>query len=192
MKLYERYNWIGQAERLIYIGKKGSWHQFVKVDARDTVWCEVLDSDLHMIEETQSAQPTPSQSVVDEPYAYEAVYENKTCVLIYDDGELDPDNVEVWGSYELNPLYRRAQLNTKPTNNDAIDAGLIQILTDPENQPSQYGTVPLAWYENLENKLDRIRFNVEQVIDSLDTSYEKHAIRKQLQEAINSAMKEVK
>ena len=54
LKLYERYNWKNQPERLIYIGKKGNWHQFVKVDARDIVWCEVLDSDLHMFEETQA------------------------------------------------------------------------------------------------------------------------------------------
>lgn len=47
-----KYNWIYQSERLIYTGKIGSWHQFEKVDARGTVWCEVLDSDLHMIEET--------------------------------------------------------------------------------------------------------------------------------------------
>ena len=59
-----------------------------------------------------------------------------------------------------------------------------QSLTDPENQPSQFGTVPLEWYENLENKLGKVRFNVSEVIDSLDGSYEKHAIRKKLQKAI--------
>lgn len=39
---------------------------------------------------------------------------------------------------------------------------IMQILTDPENQPSQYGTVPLSWYENLENKLERMRFEVSE------------------------------
>ena len=64
------------------------------------------------------------------------------------------------------------------------DKQLDQILHDPENQPSQFGTVPLEWYENLESKLENIRFKVGEVIDSLDGSYEKHAIRKQLQEAL--------
>ena len=61
---------------------------------------------------------------------------------------------------------------------------LNQILHDPENQPSQYGTVPLEWYENLENKLERYRFKVEEVVDELSGSYANHAIRKKLQEAL--------
>lgn len=48
-----RYNWKGQPEKLIYIGKKGYWHQFVKVESPRTVWCEVPDEDLHMLEETK-------------------------------------------------------------------------------------------------------------------------------------------
>lgn len=64
------------------------------------------------------------------------------------------------------------------------DSSLIQILTDEENQPSQYGTVPLSWYENVENKIERMRFNISEIIDSLDGTYEKHAIRKKLQDAI--------
>lgn len=50
MKLGDRYNWIGQPERLIYVGKEGSWHQFEKVGEPGKVWCEVLESDLHMLE----------------------------------------------------------------------------------------------------------------------------------------------
>lgn len=53
MKRLGRYNWKGQPERLIYIGKKGSWHQFVKVDRPGVVWCEVLDEDLCRLEETK-------------------------------------------------------------------------------------------------------------------------------------------
>lgn len=53
MKLGDRYNWIGQQERLIYIGKEGNWHQFALVDNPTKVWCEVLDSDLGMLEETK-------------------------------------------------------------------------------------------------------------------------------------------
>jgi hypothetical protein len=46
-----RYNFKGQSERLIYIGKRGNWHQFEKV-GESGVWAEILDSDLHLIEET--------------------------------------------------------------------------------------------------------------------------------------------
>lgn len=60
MKIGGKYNWIGQRERLVYIGKNwsgnGYWHQFEKVDELGTVWCEVLDVDLHMIEETPNAE----------------------------------------------------------------------------------------------------------------------------------------
>ena len=58
MKIGGKYNWIGQRERLVYIGKNwsgnGYWHQFEKVDEPGKVWCEVLDADLSMIEETMS------------------------------------------------------------------------------------------------------------------------------------------
>ena len=51
-----RYNWRSQPERLVYLGHNwsgnGYWHQFAKIETPGTVWCEVLDSDLHMIEET--------------------------------------------------------------------------------------------------------------------------------------------
>lgn len=47
-----RYNWKGQPDRLIYLRRFNGWHQFKKIgDPRD-VWCEVLDADLHMLEET--------------------------------------------------------------------------------------------------------------------------------------------
>jgi|LakMenEpi03Aug12_release.lakeMendotaPanAssembly.Ray.scaffolds.fasta_scaffold1123878_2 hypothetical protein len=40
---------------LIYLGRNwsgnGYWHQFSKVEEPSTVWCEVLDADLHMLEE---------------------------------------------------------------------------------------------------------------------------------------------
>lgn len=56
MKPGGRYNWKGQPERLIYCRKWGAWHQFKKIgDPRDLVWCEVLDEDLHMLEETPAA-----------------------------------------------------------------------------------------------------------------------------------------
>jgi len=59
MKKGGRYNWKSQPERLIYLGRNwsgnGYWHQFERVGEPGVVWCEVLDSDLPMIEETQSA-----------------------------------------------------------------------------------------------------------------------------------------
>lgn len=48
-----RYNWKNQQERLIYKGLEKGWHQFAKIDAPDVVWCEVLESDVKMLEETQ-------------------------------------------------------------------------------------------------------------------------------------------
>jgi hypothetical protein len=55
MKIGGRYNWKGQPELLVYPGRNwsGYWHQFEKVNERGIVWCEVTDSDLHMLEETQ-------------------------------------------------------------------------------------------------------------------------------------------
>lgn len=48
-----KYNWRNQPDRLIYLGKKGAWHQFKKIGDPREVWCEVLDEDLRMIEETK-------------------------------------------------------------------------------------------------------------------------------------------
>lgn len=57
MKIGGKYNWKGQPERLVYMGHNysgnGYWHQFARVESPEIVWCEVLDSDLHMIEETR-------------------------------------------------------------------------------------------------------------------------------------------
>lgn len=52
MKIGGKYNWKGQPDRLIYIGKAGSWHQFKKIGDPREVWCEVLTEDLQSIEET--------------------------------------------------------------------------------------------------------------------------------------------
>lgn len=48
-----RYNWIGQRERLIYIGKHRGWYQFVRVEEPKIVWCEVLRESLDQFEETK-------------------------------------------------------------------------------------------------------------------------------------------
>ena len=57
MKKDGKYNWKGQPERLVYLGfnwsGNGYWHQFALVDdPLKVVWCEIPQSDLHMIEET--------------------------------------------------------------------------------------------------------------------------------------------
>jgi hypothetical protein len=52
MKIGDKYNWKNQPERLIFTGKVGSWNQFAKVDSPKVIWCEVLDSDLRMLERT--------------------------------------------------------------------------------------------------------------------------------------------
>ena len=59
-----KYNWIGQTERLVYLGKNGNghglWHQFAKVEEPAIVWCEVVEADLSMIEETPQPPPEPA------------------------------------------------------------------------------------------------------------------------------------
>lgn len=61
MEIGTRYNWRHQPDRLIYLGKKGHWHQFKKIGDPRAVWCEVLDEDLHMIEETTPATQEPER-----------------------------------------------------------------------------------------------------------------------------------
>ena len=60
-----RYNWKGQSERLVYLGRNwsgnGYWHQFAKTDQPSAIWCEVLDSDLCGFEVTKG-QPMSETS----------------------------------------------------------------------------------------------------------------------------------
>ena len=53
MKPGDKYNWKQRHERLTYLGKQGLWHQFALVDRPNKVWCEVLDSELHLMEKTK-------------------------------------------------------------------------------------------------------------------------------------------
>lgn len=70
MKIGGRYNWRGQEERLVYLGKNwsgnGYWHQFALTSKPDEVWCEVLDADLEYFEETSTepAMDTQQEQVV--------------------------------------------------------------------------------------------------------------------------------
>ena len=57
MKRGAPYNWRhAPHDRLIYLGKLGNWHQFKRIGDRREVWCEVLDEDLRMLEETPPPQ----------------------------------------------------------------------------------------------------------------------------------------
>jgi hypothetical protein len=38
MKINGRYNWKNQPERLVYVGKKGAWHQFELLEKHGEVW----------------------------------------------------------------------------------------------------------------------------------------------------------
>ena len=42
-----KYKWKHEPQILHYVGKKNGWHQFTLNGA---VWCEVLDTDLHLME----------------------------------------------------------------------------------------------------------------------------------------------
>ena len=56
------YNWIGQPERLVYMGvrrypgSQSTWHQFAKVEAPHICWSEVLTSELATLEETKGTK----------------------------------------------------------------------------------------------------------------------------------------
>lgn len=66
MKIGGKYNWKNQTERLVFIGRNwsgnGYWNQFEKVDEPGIVWCEVPDSDLHMLEETKEEEAVSPSS----------------------------------------------------------------------------------------------------------------------------------
>ena len=66
MNIGGRYNWKNQPERLVYLGYNfsgnGYWHQFALVDSPTVVWCEVLDRDLDLIEETIDDEDVPAEA----------------------------------------------------------------------------------------------------------------------------------
>lgn len=50
----KRYNWIHEPWNvMVYLGKRGAWHQFALADKPTVIWCEALTSDLRAIEETK-------------------------------------------------------------------------------------------------------------------------------------------
>lgn len=79
LKIGGRYNWIGQPERLVYMGIKQydgdprTWYNFAKVDKPDTCWCEVLAEDLKGFEKTALPSAPPRKVAVPEPPTNEAM-----------------------------------------------------------------------------------------------------------------------
>ena len=63
------YNWIGQPERLVYMGTtrypgdRRTWHRFAKVTAPNVCYSEVLTSELVMLEETKGSQMTTTPTI---------------------------------------------------------------------------------------------------------------------------------
>lgn len=44
------YNFIGQDDVLVFVGKYGLWNQFELFDEPGEIWCEILNVDLPLIE----------------------------------------------------------------------------------------------------------------------------------------------
>ena len=61
LKVGGRYNWKGQSERLVHLGKHQDhpycrgWFQFSKIEEPGKVWCEVRSEDLDHFEVTPAA-----------------------------------------------------------------------------------------------------------------------------------------
>ena len=55
LKVGANYHFIGDPKVITYIGKSGSWHQFECQDTK-TVWAEVLEEDLHLLDLTNPLQ----------------------------------------------------------------------------------------------------------------------------------------
>jgi len=55
----KKYKWKHSPEILFYLGNNwsgnGYWHQFSKVESPEKVWCEVLDSELELIEQVRES-----------------------------------------------------------------------------------------------------------------------------------------
>jgi hypothetical protein len=114
-----RYNWKGQTERLVFIGRNwsGNWNQFERVGEPGVIWCEVLDSDLHMLEETIEATPKPETiwKMMPFPATEEMLTANPTSLC----------------DYSINAIYK-AMFNVAP----------------PPPQPEPISMEPVAIYQH--------------------------------------------
>ena len=68
LRINGKYNFRDQSERLVYIGKAGNWHQFEKLREPGIVWSELLDSDLHLLEETKQVVLIVGIAPIQEPH----------------------------------------------------------------------------------------------------------------------------
>ena len=47
-----KYKWKHESKTLVYVGKNGNWHQCSLYNTEE-LWCEVLDSDLYLMEDVK-------------------------------------------------------------------------------------------------------------------------------------------
>lgn len=50
LNIGEMYQFKGGREKIVYVGDYGRWHQFELDGKAGVIWCELLDTDLHLIE----------------------------------------------------------------------------------------------------------------------------------------------
>ena len=53
LNIGSKYNWIGDSKIMVYVGKKGYWHQFAPVEYPNLICCEVLSSHIQYLEQSQ-------------------------------------------------------------------------------------------------------------------------------------------
>ena len=90
-----RYNFVNQKERLIYMGYEyagGCWHQFAKVSEPEVVWCEVSEQQTteKYLEETKEevVQISKSQRKKQKAIAYNI--HRSECLAYIEDKKLFP------------------------------------------------------------------------------------------------------
>lgn len=92
----DRYNWKNHPDKLIYIGKKGAWHQFKKIGDPSPVWCEILDIDLHMMERTFDLDKTvlmAAMNAAENGYSHWESHEALAVDMCTCDSELENEEV---------------------------------------------------------------------------------------------------
>ena len=94
------YNWKSQPDRLIYLRRFDGWHQFKKIGDPREVWCEVQDSDLHMLEETAPPAQPAAQPLTDEQIAVLVL------ATVYD-GDCSTPHRDAWAA-EIGVPFARA------------------------------------------------------------------------------------
>lgn len=154
MKIGGAYNWKhAERDQLIYLGKAGAWHQFRKIGDPRTVWCEVLDSELHMIEATKAAATPAAQ-----PSALAALTELVSVKDLKDRTEAlsfaGPIAGENWR--EEYDAGRKEYIRRQPL---AWEAARAVLAATPVAQPSAEPGVYWTWESFYETENDRARWH---------------------------------